>query len=355
MKNLHFLLVGGTHPHARAHLKTLQQLPEVERVTVVESDASARDFYGSEKKVVGAVPTLREGLATDATHVFLCSRNDVAPADIESCARAGRHILAEKPLAVSASALERARRAVQESGVTFSVEYQARWHPISMEARRLVAEGVLGEPIAAEARMVTSQVRYRNPSHWLFSKKLAGGGILSWLGCHYLDLLAYLLDDEYVSVGAHLGTLNGAPIDVEDVAMLTLRFSRRTLATMTSGYLLALSPTGYQHGAYDTYIGVYGTEGRLWWDPVGGKTLHVESARSAWAGAPRRESSFEVAETPAYGGVYGEVFVRQFIRASFGDGEPPTTIEDGQRVLRVIDAAYRSSAEGAIVSLATGD
>jgi len=323
----------------------------VERVTVVEPDAEVRRSYASEEKVGGTVASLAEGLRTDATHVLLCTRNDETPANIELCALAGRHILAEKPLAVSASALEPARRAVQRSGVTFCVAYHARWHPITLEARRLLAQGVLGEPIAAEARMVTSQVRYRNPSHWLFSKETAGGGILSWLGCHSLDLLAYLLDDDYVAVGAHVGTLTGVPIEVEDVAMLTLRFARGTLATVTSGYLLALSPSGYMRGAYDTYIGIYGREGRLWWNPVGGKTLYVESARSTWETAPRRELSFEIAESPAYGGVYGEEFVRRFLRASFGDGDPPSDIEDGRRVLRVIDAAYRSAAEGVLVTL----
>ena len=47
--------------------------------------------------------------------------------------------------------------------------------------------------MAVEARMVTSQVRYRDPAHWLFQRATAGSGILSWLACHYLDLLCYLL------------------------------------------------------------------------------------------------------------------------------------------------------------------
>ncbi|MBM3215586.1 Gfo/Idh/MocA family oxidoreductase [Candidatus Poribacteria bacterium] len=346
-----FLLVGGTHPHARAHLKTLQQLPEVERVIVVEPDASVRASYDAEAKVAATVSTLDDGLATGPTHAFTCSRNDRAPADIAACARVGCHVIAEKPLAVSAAAFEPARRAIVESGVTLSIVYQARWHPIPLEARRLIREGVLGAPIAAEARMVTSQVRYRDPSHWLFSRDAAGGGILSWLACHYIDLLAYLLDDEYVSVGAHVGTLGGQAIDVEDVAMLSLRFRRNALATMTAGYLLALSPSGYMRGAYDTYIGIYGREGRLWWDPVGGKTLHVESARPEWASAPRREWTVEVAESRAYGGVYGEEFVRRFLQASAGDGEPPNSLRDGLRVLRVLDAAYESASRGIIAPI----
>ncbi|MBT5714323.1 Gfo/Idh/MocA family oxidoreductase [Candidatus Poribacteria bacterium] len=351
MHDIHFGLIGGAHPHSKAHLKTLQHLPEVTAITVADADETVGAAYADEDKVTRVVTRLQDALDSDATHVFVCARNDRAPGVIEACARAGKHIIAEKPLAVSLPAFDSARAAVEESGVTLTVVYQARLHPITVAARQFIADGILGTPIAAEARMVTSQVRFRDPSHWLFNDAQAGGGILSWLGCHYLDLLAYVLDDDYASVSAHAECLAGEDIDVEDVAMLSLRFRRGALATMTAGYLLALSPGGYMSGAYDTHIGVYGTKGRLWWDPVRSTTLHVESAHPSWASAPRREMQFEVASSPAYGGVYGEEFVRQFIRASLGEGEPPSSLRDGVRVLELLDAAYRSAEDGTRESL----
>ena len=346
MNDIHFALIGGAHPHSRAHLKTLQHLPEVTAITVADADESVGATYADEAKVTGVVTRLQDALDSGATHAFVCARNDRAPGVIEACARAGKHIIAEKPLAVNMAAFESARLAIEESGVTLTVVYQARLHPITGAARGLIKDGILGTPIAAEARMVTSAVRFRDPTHWLFNDEQAGGGILSWLGCHYLDLLAHLLDDEYASVSAHAESLGGEDIDVEDVAMLSLRFRGGALATMTAGYLLALSPAGYASGAYDTHIGVYGTKGRLWWDPVGDTTLHVESAHPSWSAAPRRELNFEVASSPAYGGVYGEEFVRQFIRASLGEGDPPSSLRDGVRVLELLDAAYRSAEDG---------
>jgi predicted dehydrogenase len=348
---VHFLLVGGSHPHSRAHLRTLQVLPEVAAVTVAEEDDAVRTEYAAQPKVVAALPSLDAALRTDATHAFVCVPNTASPNTICRCAAAGRHIIAEKPLAVSARAFAPAAAAVRDAGVVFSVMYQARLHPFSVEARWLIQAGVLGRPIAAEARMVTSQVRHRDPGHWLFRRDVAGGGILSWLGCHYVDLLAYLLGDEYASVAAHVGTLGGEAVDVEDVAALSLRFAAGTLATLTAGYLLALSPAGYAQGAYDTHIGVYGTDGRLWWDPVGGRTLHVESRQAGWMSAPRREYTFGVAESPAYGGVYGEEFLRRFLAASRGQGDAPTGLQDGMRVLRVLDAVYESAERGVRVEI----
>ena len=54
--------------------------------------------------------------------------------------------------------------------------------------------------------MITTQVGLRNPSHWLFQHAGAGGRILSWLGCYWLDLLRYLSGQEVAAVGALLGT-----------------------------------------------------------------------------------------------------------------------------------------------------
>ena len=85
---------------------------------------------------------------------------------------------------------------------------------------KICRSGALGRIMAVEARMVTSQVRYRNPGHWLFRKDTAGTGILSWLGCHYLDLLCYFLDDRVVEVAALVGQQNPEQIEVEDTACL---------------------------------------------------------------------------------------------------------------------------------------
>ena len=61
--------------------------------------------------------------------------------------------------------------------------------------------------------MVTSQVKFRNPKHWLFDRSISGGGILSWLGCHYIDLLCYIMAADITSVSAVVDTLSGEDID----------------------------------------------------------------------------------------------------------------------------------------------
>lgn len=200
--------------------------------------------------------------------------------------------------------------------------------------------------------MVTSQVKFRNPEHWLFSKERAGGGILSWLGCHYIDLLSYVTGEDIVSVSAIVDTLSGEAINVEDVASVSFRFQGGAIGSLQAGYQLAMSKSGYIGPNYDSYVGFRGTEGRMFWEPSGKQhRLHVESARSDWRGSPVRTLAYTLPALDAYGGAYGVAFLEDFIDAALEDGAPPTRGEDALKVARIVEAAYASSASGNRVDL----
>jgi predicted dehydrogenase len=117
--------------------------------------------------------------------------------------------------------------------------------------------------------------------------------------------------------------------------------------------MLALSGGGYHNKAgYDTYIGLNGRLGRIHCTSTATPNqIYVESTHPTWAGAPQRTFHYTYAESPAYGGVYGEQFMRAFIQAAQGQGELPTTGEDALQVARVVDAAYESSRTGRRVDL----
>ena len=83
--------------------------------------------------------------------------------------------------------------------------------------------------------MVTTQVRLRDPQHWLFKREVAGGGILTWLACHWLDLIRYISGEEFTRVGAELATLSDEPITVEDTAAVTFRLSGGAVGACTPG------------------------------------------------------------------------------------------------------------------------
>jgi len=348
-------LLGITHPHALAHLRTLQRLPEVRRILLWDPDplALAAAQQAQPERVALATTDLDELLGDkELAYAVVCAPTDESPAVCERALLAGAHVLAEKPIGRDPAEVERVVRAAERAGRRLGVCYQNRYHPITREARTLLAAGAIGPLVSIEIRMLTTQVRFRDPAHWLFQRARAGGGVLSWLGCHYLDMMRYVAQDEIVAVAAEVATRSGEAIDVEDVATLALRFRSGAVGSLHIAYVLAMHGGGYHNrGGYDTQFGFYGREGRLRWS---GETprLQIESAGAAWADAPLRTIEYEVAETPAYGGVYGEAFVRDFIAACQVGGRLPADGLDALQVARVIAAAYESSASGRRVAIA---
>jgi predicted dehydrogenase len=127
-----------------------------------------------------------------------------------------------------------------------------------------------------------------------------------------------------------------------------LRFRSGAVGSLHAGYILGLSGGGYHNRAgYDTYAGFNGRLGRVTWStPSSPSHIVAESTHPDWAAAPWRTFDYTLAESPAYGGVSGEQFLRQFILATQGQGAPPTSGEDALQVARVVDAAYESSRTG---------
>lgn len=359
--------LGVTHPHSGPHLRTLELLDEVIAVVPWDEDESAVERLRSESR-----PKLETTGASfeqimereDIPIVVSLATNDRNPDWVIRAAKSGKHVLTEKPVAADSRDMERLLDAVRGAGVHLGVYYTWRSNPIVNDLRAMIEAGAIGRLLSVEGRMVTSQVRFRDPTHWLFQKRISGGGILSWLACHWIDAIRYITGDEVTDVSAMVDTLNGQPIDVEDTAGMIMRLGSGAIITLHAGYLLPISPAGYLSGSYDTYLSFRGLEGNITWYPTEeDRPVVVESTSQAWRSTPRRELKYVVAETEAYGGQYGQDFVGQFIHSAMR-GDPSVDLDgpvdsagpssDGEnalRVLRIIEAAYQSSETGRMVSL----
>lgn len=356
MRTVKAALLGLEHPHSLAHLRTLQALPEVEAIYLWEENEDALTAVVKEQgqKIEAAFTDLDAVLARgDLFFAVAAVRNDLGPEIFIRSLEAGKHLMAEKPIGKSAADTERVVNVAQRAGLQLGVCYQNRSNPVIRDVRNLVAEKLLGPLISVEMRMITTQVQLRNPQHWLFNRAQAGGGILSWLGCHYIDMLRYITGDEIASVAAQVSTRSGEEIDVEDVATLSMRLRSGALASLHAGYMLARSGSGYHNkSGYDTYVGINGRLGRITWSSTGQPTeIRVETTHPDWASAPQRTLKYEYGASPAYGGVYGEQFMGDFIKAAQGCGSAPASGSDAFQVARVVDAAYESNRSGQRVEL----
>lgn len=348
-------LFGVTHPHSLAHLRTLIQSESVGQICLY--DESPEEIEKVKKnyqaKITCGYSDLNAMLeAEDIDLGIACFRNDLNAGLCIALFEAGLHVLSEKPIGHTVEAVESVVNASKEANKLLGVMYQNRYHPTSQEAKHLVQSGAVGDVTACEARMVTSQVKFRNPQHWLFNKAQSGGGILSWLGCHYIDLVSYILGQDIVQVSGTVDTLSGEGIDVEDVASITFRFANGAIGSMQAGYHLAISGAGYMGPSYDTYMAFRGTNGRVFWEPTKAPPeLNLESVVDGWKHAPQRTFGYTLPQVDAYGGAHGVAFLDDFIGAIQGKGTAPTSGEDALKVARIVDAIYESSKTGKRIDL----
>ena len=344
--------VTSENPHSLMHMRTLEALPEVEAVHVCHLGGGDMDaIRQASSKIASEAERLDELLARNVDALLVSVRNDECPAALDAAVDAGKSALFEKPGALTAERLRGIADAAGSKGLTMGTMLTFRNDPVILDVRRAVDGGALGDVMAIEARQVTSQVRYRDPNFWLFDKTKAGSGILSWLGCHHIDALCYLLGERVESVAAMVDTKNPFPIDVEDTACLVLKFESGVLGTVHAGYHLVGSSSGYSGARYDAFMALRGTEGyvRIPLSERGGYSLN--SIADGWASGGVRDYSFTLPDSPAYGGVAGEEFVRQFLHASREGAPALAPIEAMVHVLDVIEAAIESSETGRTVTL----
>jgi predicted dehydrogenase len=345
-KKIKAALLGIDHPHSALLLRTLQNLPEICGILIWQENVRPSSLRKADAG--GKIETITRDLSVilqreDVDFVIVCVRHDLAADVATQAIAAGKPVLMEKPAGLNSAEISRLSLLARRKKIMVGVLYGQRAHPAVQAARREVAAGRLGRLLTVEARMVTTQVRFREPRSWLFQRAAAGGGILTWLGCHYLDLIAYITRDAIVSVSAEFATLSGERIDVEDVAVLTLRFRSGAVGTLHTGYLLAGRGGGYRNPAgFENYLACSGRKGRLVWRGMKSRTLQVETGPDGPAPGLRR-MRFQVPPSDSYGGAIGERFMRQFIAALHGKAKLPATLDDALRVIRLVEAAQRSA------------
>jgi len=180
---------------------------------------------------------------TDIDVVDICTPGD-SHADIAvAAARAGKHVLCEKPLANTLPEAERMLEAVTSAGVVHMVCHNYRRAPAVALAKRLIEEGRLGR--LYHFRGVYLQdwiVDPQFPRVWRLEKSKAGSGALGDIASHSLDLARHLVG-EIVEVAGHLQTFikerprqpgsdETAPVDVDDAALSLLKFEGGAVGTV---------------------------------------------------------------------------------------------------------------------------
>ena len=338
-------VVGLGHLHPRTYMPLFEAASSTQVVAAADADSGLRDAFCADFGVEGyeTVDSMLGAQKVDIAAIFLPHVD--CPDAAEVCARAGAHLMVEKPMAADATGAERIVRAAEENGVKLTTGYCWRLHPVAAEFKRLIHSGVVGDLVGAEGRCAAGRLqRYIDGSaSWMLDRAKSGGGPMYNLGVHWIDLFRWMFQDEVVEACGQNVKVN-TEYDIEDNSFAHLRFSKGTIAALDISYTV---PDSFPYGR-DLYLSARGTKGVISWAPAyeGEKdVLFVCSDQEEFAGSPRREQAFEMESVNGYSGYMGLGYVRDFADAILSDREPAITGKDGVAALEVVEAVYASAEE----------
>ncbi|HEV7899626.1 MAG TPA: Gfo/Idh/MocA family oxidoreductase [Planosporangium sp.] len=229
-------IIGHNHAEAILRHPGLRITAVVDPVTAASKGLAERIAAGTGAQPPARYETLTAALADrDIDLVAVCGPSGVHAPLAEEALAAGRHVVIEKPLdATLAGARRLARLAAraEERGQVCSVISQHRFDPASVAVSQAVADGRLGRLTSAVASVAWWRGQdYYDSARWRGTWELDGGGAAMNQGIHTVDLLVWLLGQP-TEVFGYTGLLTHGRVEVEDVAVATVRFASGALAVL---------------------------------------------------------------------------------------------------------------------------
>jgi len=250
--------------------------------------------------------------------VYVATTVDVHAAQAIAAAEAGKHVLCEKPMAMTAAECDRMIAACRANGVTLGVAYYRRFYPAIVRTKAIIEAGDIGMPVVAQMNALEwFDPDAYHPRGWLLTRARAGGGPMMDFGCHRLEVLVNLFGA--VRSAAALTANVCFDRDVEDTAAVLLRFDRGPCASVTVTHAV--------HDRQDTFD-VFGTRGS-----IRCRSLNAGELRITVGDRERIEVH------PPAANVH-QPLIEDFVAAVAANRQPAVNGEVGRQIAAIEDQIY---------------
>jgi UDP-N-acetylglucosamine 3-dehydrogenase len=329
-------MINAWRPHMKNARLTAVSDVNAERV------GHFREQFGIERGYADESALLQDP-AVDA--VLILTPNFLHAPQTMAAARAGKHVLCQKPLALTVDEAQRMIEAAQDGGVTLMAAFVKRFWPFYTAVKKLIDDGALGRVVSIRTQFSHSGIgKYYVPaSNWFNDRAKAGGGPLADLGVHHFDVMRWLVGAEVATVSAEMTNSNGHADALEDNALVNLSFSNGVVGQGYYSFTTVAPP-----GVTLERLEVYGTTGSaivMLSHPARVVVQYCTEvgplANMGWVDLPVTEP------IPAFG------LMLQHFADCVREGRQPMTVgEDGLRSVEIAEHAYVSAREGRRVSIA---
>ena len=292
---------------------------------VMSTDAERGAAYAMEHNIPVATTSLDQ-LFGEVDAVYVATTNDLHYGQVMAAAKAGRHVLCEKPLALTLAEARQMVAACKAAGVVVATNHHLRNAATHRAMRAAIAEGRIGRPLFARV----SHAGYL-PVHlqgWRIKDPKTGAGVVMDITVHDADTLRFVLGDEPVAVSAMVQKAGMGEGEIEDGVIGVARFKSGLLAHFHDAFTSRYAKTAFEvHGSEGSLFGADCMTQR----PIGTVTL--------------RNGEGKVLLPLTHENLY-ERSVRAFHAAMRGEGAPSATGEDGVRSMAMALATLEAARSG---------
>ncbi|MHB2167442.1 Gfo/Idh/MocA family protein [Alsobacter sp. R-9] len=297
-----------------------------EVVSVMSSDAARGEVYARDNGIARSTTDLDALLGSGIDAVYISTTNELHRPQTLAAAKAGRHVLCEKPLDLALDGAREMVAACRSAGVVMGTNHHLRNAGTHRAMREAIAAGRIGRPLFA--RVFHAVFLPPHLQGWRITTPDAGAGVVMDITVHDADTLRFVLGEEPVEVTAMVQEGGMGAAGIEDGVMGTVRFQSGLLAQFHDAFTTRFATTGFE---------VHGTEGSL----IGTNCMTQKPVGDVVLRTAAGEGSLSVDRTNLY-----ERALAAFHAAIRGERAPSATGEDGVRSMALALAALESARTG---------
>jgi len=321
-------------------------VPEAEVVAVYTRNRKKAETFAQKHGIPLATDNLEEAITKSACDVVdVGLPNCLHHQAVLTAAQAGKHVIIEKPLALTLEQADEMIAACQKTGRKLMYAEELCFAPKYERVRKLVQEGAVGQ-----IYQMRQCEKHSGPhSDWFYDINQSGGGVLMDMGCHGIAWFRWMLGGQpkVVSVFAQMqnGLIHANRTRAEENSLCLVEFEGGAIGVAENSWA--------KHGGMDDRVEVHGTGGVVYADLFMGNSALTYSQKGYGYAMEKAASTqgwtFTMFEEAFNQGYPQEL--RHFIQCVREDRTPVVTGEDGRAVLEIMYAAYASARSGQKVTL----
>ncbi|GIP15747.1 Gfo/Idh/MocA family oxidoreductase [Paenibacillus montaniterrae] len=339
MSKLRVAVIGCGSIAKHRHIPEYAENSNVELVAFVDPVIERAQQYANEHGGQAFADYKEMLAAVKPDAVSVCTPNYLHAEQTIESAKAGAHVLVEKPMAVTDEEAAAMIEAAKANNVKLMVGHNQRFMPPHQKAKEILQTGVMG-------KVLTFRTSFGHPGpdawsidgadSWFFRKEEAIMGAMGDLGVHKSDLIRWLLDDEVSEVAAFVGTLDKKDTESDDNASCILRMQSGAIGTLVASW------TYYKGEDNSTVLWCENGVMRIGTDPVDQVIVELRDGTI---------NKYQTGEISTNEKQLSSFVVEKFVDSIINDTEPAVTGEEGRASLKVILDAFESQATGKVIKV----